>query len=125
MSLSTLMVLETIVDLATVALSLLVIHRYLPLTWKARLASCLDIKKILSQKALAPRAMTRGPGNAAACAPEERREPAVPQDAYCQVPMLAANGMSQAQIVQRLGLTRGEVELALKMGRQARAGARG
>jgi len=45
--------------------------------------------------------------------------------AYDQIPLLAATGLSATQIVQRLGMTRSEVDLALKMSRCRRANAHG
>jgi len=120
MNLTTLMILETLVDLAAIVVSLLVLRRFVPAPWKAKIVLALKARRRPRTQALRP-APAAQPANGPARAPRQEDRP-LALDVYGQIPALAANGLSAAQIVQRLGLSRGEVELGLKMSRSRREG---
>lgn len=125
MSLNTLIFLEVVVDLATVALSLWALKRYLPSSWWAALGRIVKRHKRVAS-AVPANASIYGPsGHPSLPKTADRCVPADPMNAYGQIPLLAASGLGASQIVQKLGLTRGEVELALKMGRIGRTNANG
>jgi len=125
MSPNALMVLEVVVDLATIALSLWALKRYVPSSWQAAWKRAAKSSKRL-RPGLSTNATVYGHFNRPGLpATAGRSTPSDPVNAYGQIPLLAASGLGAPQIVQKLGLTRGEVELALKMDRIGRANANG
>jgi hypothetical protein len=110
---------DTALDIATVLLSLWALSRWVPVSWKAwtarRAGTC-------GQPPATPSWNGRPAVNRHTAAPMAARSiqpsgPDHPMEAYGRVSHLAAAGMNPAQIVAQLGLSRIEVELALKFQR--------
>jgi len=126
MNLSTLMALEILVDLTTIGFSLLALSRLVPPSWKA--AATAALKTIAIPRGRRPKthpAPASGTGKPVLPTAGRIATAAPVLGAYDQIPVLAATGLSAAQIVQRLGLTRSEVDLALKMRHCGQAGLNG